>query len=106
MNAISKPKNKPPTALNPSPLISPLWKKLMKSKPLPTRINEPITQTSPETMLYHVGFSLMKRNMNNGMVIHEIFSKNVFLEGTVYLRPTNWKMYAKARKIPAGIQIK
>ena len=44
--------------------------------------------------------------MNNGMVIQEMFSKNVFFDGTVYFRPTNWKIYAAAKKIPAGIQIK
>lgn len=44
--------------------------------------------------------------MNNGILRQEIFSKKVFLLGTVYLRPTNWKIYAKARKIPAGMQIR
>ena len=44
--------------------------------------------------------------MNSGIVMQEMFSKKEFFDGTVYLRPTNWKMYAKAKKIPAGIQIK
>ena len=76
-------KNKPPIADKPSPLISPLAKKFKKSKPSPTKNKEPITQITAETMLYHVGFSLMKINMKIGIVIHEIFSKKAFLEGTV-----------------------
>ena len=106
VNAISRPKNNPPIADNPSPKSEPLLKKCKKSKPLPTKNNEPITHINADTMLYHVGFSLMNKNINRGMVMHDMFSKNVFLEATVYFNPTNWNIYAAAKKIPAGIQIK
>ena len=44
--------------------------------------------------------------MKIGIVIQETFSKNVFLEGSVYFNPTNWKIYAAAKIKPAGIQIR
>ena len=106
VKAISKPKKRPPIADKPSPSKLPLLKKCKKSKPLPTKNKEPTTQTNADTMLYHVGFSLIKINMKIGMVIHEIFSKKAFLEGTVYFNPTNWKIYAAAKIMPAGIQIR
>ena len=106
VKAISKPKNNPPIALNPSPRRLPLVKKLAKLNPLPTSIKEPTTQIRPDTIQYQVGFSLIKRNINKGMVIQEMFSKKVFFDGTVYFNPTNWKIYASAKKIPAGMHIK
>ena len=92
VKAISKPKKSPPIADKPSPLKSPLPKNSKKLKPLPTKNKEPTTQINADAMLYHVGFSLTKINMKIGIVIHEIFSKKVFLEGTVYFNPTNWKI--------------
>ena len=44
--------------------------------------------------------------MKIGIVIQETFSKKAFLDVTVYLSPTNWKMYAADKINPAGIQIK
>ena len=106
VKAISKPKNNPPIADKPSPSKLPLLKNSKKLKPLPTKNKEPTTHIKAETMLYQVGFSLIKMNMKSGIVIHEIFSKKAFLEGTVYFKPTNWKIYAAANIMPAGIQIK
>ena len=74
--------------------------------PLPIKKIEPTTQISAATTLDHVGFSLTNKNMKIGIVMQETFSKNVFLEGSVYFNPTNWKIYAAAKIKPAGIQIR
>ena len=92
VNAISKPKKRPPIALKPSPKNVTLSKKWRMAKPLPIKNIEPTTQISAATMLYHVGFSLTNINMKIGIVIQDIFSKKAFLDGSVYLRPVNWKI--------------